>query len=114
MSFKQYLKEQKESTALPTKLAGFKQDYIINKMGREFECFNSDGDFKTIKKGDQLYAELAMIFKQSDEIEWDEYKEEYAEKHKKLYDKNDWDADYVIVDVKDKAFTQKILDKLKV
>ncbi len=99
MKFKDFLKEKITTITIPTKILGFKEDYLIVYIDNTIEIFNSSGDFisLTSKSEGHLFNALKSILKKSDTISYDEYKDKYSKDHKKFYNKNDWDADEVIV-----------------
>jgi hypothetical protein len=89
--------ESTDSIAIPTKIAGFKEDYIIL-ITDIIEIFDSEGEYIVLDKKDYLYKSIEKIVKNSEEIEYDEYKEEYD--HYKYYKQNDWDSETVIPEPK--------------
>lgn len=106
------LSESFKTVAIPTKILGTKEDYIINYISIDkFEIFNKDGDFVSVEKSDSLFKTLKEIFDASDKIKFREYKTEYSTEHNKWYSKNDWDSDLVIVKLP--AETELPISKIK-
>lgn len=113
MKFREFIKENTETIAMPTKILGYKQDYIIIYHGSIIEIVDKDGEFIELDNKNPIYKSLKKIFDKVDNISYEEYKEEYEYEHKKAYDKSDWDADRVISE-DPKNGLDKILKLIKI
>ena len=92
------LTEAFKNTAIPTKILGFKEDYIINQVLKDtIDIFDKDGEYITLKPKDSLFKELEKIIQNSETTKYYDYKKEFD--HNKYYIKNDWDSDYVVTKI---------------
>lgn len=89
------MSESFKSTAIPTKILGFKEDYLINHITKDsIEIFDKNGEFETLTRKDSLFKELEKIIQNSETTKYYDYKKEFP--HNKYYIKNDWDSDFVV------------------
>ena len=90
-----------KSIAIPTRILGFglKEDFVINYIEKGFDIFRPDGEYVRVEMGHPIYATLKEIVTTKDLIKFKEYKREFMSQHNKFYKNNDWDSDYVIVDL---------------
>jgi len=104
--FREHVRESMETTAIPTRDGKYICNVFTNSKNTPIEVFNTDGDFITLKTGD-LYKKIIDIWKDSDEVDWDEYVLSFGSPN--------WDADNVVINM-NKTKLGKIereLDKLK-
>lgn len=108
LGFETELSESFKSTAIPTKILGFKEDYIVNYITKDIiEIFDKNGEFVTLERKDSLFKELEKIIQNSETTKYYDYKKEFD--HNKYYIKNDWDSDFVVT----KLVGELPIDKIK-
>lgn len=95
LCFKTEINESFKSTVIPTKILGFKEDYIINYIIKDsIEIFDKNGEFKTLTRKDSLFKELEKIIQNSETISFYDHKMKFD--HNKYYYNNYWDSDSVV------------------
>lgn len=106
--FETNLTESFKNTAIPTKILGFKEDYIINHVLKDtIDIFDKEGDHVTLKRNDPLFKIIEKIINDSETMKFYDYKKNFE--HNKYYIKNDWDADFVVT----KLVGNLPIDKIK-
>ena len=108
IGFETEISESFKSTAIPTKILGFKEDYLINHITKDsIEIFDKNGEFETLTRRDSLFKELEKIIQNSETTKFYDYKKEFP--HNKCYITNDWDSDFVAT----KLVGELPIDKIK-
>ena len=103
--------DESTTIGLGTLFFGYKEDYTIVFIDSLYEVHDKYGSYIEFDSDDEHWDDFDKIFRQSKKISYSEYIEEYGEKHDKLYSKNDWDADYIIINDKGIKNLIKIIEK---